>query len=161
MARRRFARPALYMRLVRLCRARGCSWDDAMELVQVQEAHLRLFGYSKTATVRDADSLLRRIVINLSISHYHRQQAQPAFHSLGRLELIDPAPDPERIVAAEQQLDDVANLLSAGSMRTAQIFIAHRGGYSYEEIAAAFFVKERPVKYRSFMAGNKWLYLGT
>ena len=60
--------------------------------------------------------------------------------------LIDPAAGPERTLAAEQQLDGVADLLSAVSTRTCQMFIAQRGGYSYDEVASAFAVKERTVE---------------
>lgn len=112
---------------------------------------MRLLQYQRSARVRDPDSLLRRIVINLSINHYHRERASPlAPESLRALDrggmLIDPAPGPERTVAAEQQLARVADLLSAVSPKTCQILIAQRGGYSYEEIAAGFAVKPRTVE---------------
>lgn len=60
--------------------------------------------------------------------------------------LVDPAPGPERTLAAEQELDWVVKLLSAASSRTCQMFIAQRGGYSYEEVASAFTIKERTVE---------------
>lgn len=140
---------ARYARLIRMCRRRGCSREDADELVQ--EAHLRLFDYQRSTKVRDVESLLRRIVINLSITHFHREHSMPfRFESAGRLErrgmLVDQAPGPERTITAEQELDRVVNLLSAISPRTCQIFIAQRGGYSYEDIAIAFAVKPRTVE---------------
>lgn len=132
-----------------MCRRRGCSLDDARDLVQ--EAHLRLFKYQRTTRIRDVESLLRRIVINLSISHYHRDlSAQCTVASVARLDrqglFIEPAPGPERTAAAEQQLDAVADLLNAVSPRTCQILMAQRGGYSYAEIANAFGVKPRTVE---------------
>src|SRR6185437_5705034 len=140
---------ARYAQLIKMCRRRGCPREDAKELVQ--EAHRRLFEYQRSTKVRDVDSLLRRIVINLSITYFHRELATPvAFESVERLErrgkLVDPAPAAERTVVAEQQLDGVLGLLSAISPRTCQIFIAQRGGYSYEEIATAFGVKPRTVE---------------
>jgi len=140
---------ARYAQLIRMCRRRGCSREDADELVQ--EAHLRFFDYQRTTKVRDVDSLLRRIVINLSISHFHRERSAPfRFRSAEKLDrrgaLVDPAPDPERRMAAEQELDRVASLLSAISPRTCQIFMAQRAGYSYGEIAAGFGVKPRTVE---------------
>jgi len=77
------------------------------------------------------DSLLRRIVINLSISHYHRELSTPfAFESAEKLDtrglLVDPAPGPERALTAEQQLDRVVTMLTAVSPRTCQILIAQR-----------------------------------
>lgn len=111
----------------------------------VQEAHLRLFDYERSTRVRDADSLLRRIVINLSITHFHSEQSRPITFEATRLDrrgvLGDPAPGPERTAAAEQELDRVVTLLNGVSARTCQIFIAQRAGYSYAEIAAAFAVK--------------------
>lgn len=142
--------PAYYLRLIMLCRRWGCSsLEEARDIVQ--EAHLRLFSYEKSAIVRDADSLLRRIVINLNINRFHRSlAARFAFEGIERSDrrglLIDPAAGPERTLAAEQQLDGVVDLLSAGSTRTCQMFIAQRGGYSYGEVASAFAVKERTVE---------------
>lgn len=132
-----------------MCRRRGYSLEDARELVQ--EAYLRFFDYRRSRKIRNPDSLLRRIIINLSITRFHRERSNPVrFVSIERLgglgRLVDPAPSPERTVAAEQQLDAVADLLSAVSPRTCQIFLAQRGGYSYEEIAAAFAVKPRTVE---------------
>ena len=140
---------ARYASLVELCLARGCPLEDAKELVQ--EAHLRLFAYQRTARVRDANSLLRLIVVNLSITYYHRELSRALiFESIEGLDtegiLIDPGPGPERTLDAEQQLDSVVNLVSALSPRTCQIFIAQRSGYSYEEVATAFAVKPRTVE---------------
>jgi RNA polymerase sigma factor (sigma-70 family) len=140
---------ARYAQLIGLCRRRGCTRDDADDLVQ--EAYLRLLQYERSTKVRDMDSLLRRIVINLSISHYHRDLSTSLTTvSVVRLRrhgmLVEPAPEPERTVAAEQQLDAVADLLNAVSPRTCQILMAQRGGYSYAEIANAFGVKPRTVE---------------
>lgn len=142
--------PGYYLRLMILCRRWGCSSpEDARDIVQ--EAHLRLFTYEQSATVRDPDALLRRIVINLNINRFHRNRSgRFAFADVERSDkrglLIDPAPCPERTLAAEQQLDGVVALLSAGSTRTCQMFIAQRSGYSYDEVASAFAVKERTVE---------------
>lgn len=140
---------ARYAQLIKMCQRRGCPPEDAKELVQ--EAHRRLFEYQQSTKIRDVDSLLRRIVINLSITYFHRQMVPSfAFQSVARLErrgvLIDPSPSPERVAAAERRLDGVVSLLNAISPRTCQIFIAQRGGYSYEEIATAFGVKPRTIE---------------
>jgi DNA-directed RNA polymerase specialized sigma24 family protein len=142
--------PGYYLRFMTLCRRWGCSsLEDARDIVQ--EAHLRLFTYEQSATVRDPDALLRRIVINLNINRFHRNlSGRFAFVDIDRSDrrglLIDPAAGPERTLAAEQQLDGVVGLLSRGSTRTCQMFIAQRGGYSYGEVASAFAVKERTVE---------------
>jgi DNA-directed RNA polymerase specialized sigma24 family protein len=117
----------------------------------VQEAYLRLVAYQRTERVRDMDSLLRCIVLNLSFMHYRREVSAPfAYKSIEKAErrwmLVDPAPSPERTLAAELELDGVANMLSATSRRTCQIAIAQHSGYSYEEISAAFAIKPRTVE---------------
>jgi RNA polymerase sigma-70 factor (ECF subfamily) len=140
---------ALYQRLIKMCRALGCSREYARDLVQ--EAHTRLFEYQRSATVPDPAALLRRIVLHLAINHYNRELSVPfKFERIERLDrygtLTDPAPGPERILAAEQELNCVVSLLAAISPRTCQIFIAQRGGYSYGEIAMAFAIKPRTVE---------------
>lgn len=141
---------ARYALLLRICRGRGCSREDAKEVVQ--DAYLRLFEYRRTTKVTGADDhLLRRIVVNLSINHYHRALSNRfEFKSVGKLDrrgfLVHSDPGPERTLAAEQTLDRVVALLSTISPRTSQIFVAQRGGYSYEEIAAAFAIKPRTVE---------------
>jgi RNA polymerase sigma-70 factor (ECF subfamily) len=140
---------ARYARLIRICRRRGCSREDARELVQ--EAYLRLYEYQRSVKVKNVDSLLRRIVVNLSINYYHRTLSRAfSFVSAAELDrremLIDPAPDPERALVAEQELDGVVAQLSAVSERVCRIFIAQRFGYSHEEIGTAFGIMPRTVE---------------
>lgn len=140
---------ARYAHLVRICRRRGCSREDARELVQ--EAYLRLFEYQRSAKVKDPDSLLRRIVINLSINYFHRQLSLPyEFEDVGKLDrrnlLPSQAPDPERSLAAEQEVEAIVSLLNAISERTCRIFISQRIGYSYEELASVYGVTPRTVE---------------
>lgn len=154
---------ARYARLLKLCRARGCTREDARELVQ--EGYLRLFQYLRFTKVRDEDSLLRRIIINLSINHYHRELSTPfVFERIDDLDrrsgLIDPKAGPERTLAAQQHLDRVASLLSAVSPRTCQIFIAQRGGYSYEEIGVGFAIKPRTVEKHVVTATSMLMEIG-
>jgi RNA polymerase sigma-70 factor (ECF subfamily) len=140
---------ARYAHLVNVCRVRGASREDAKELVQ--EAFLRLLEYQRSTRVRDADALLRRIVINLSINYFHRTLSAPLlFEGVDKLDrrgiLIDPAPGPERELAAEQEFAMVVELLSAVSERVCRIFIAQRMGYSHGEIATAFGIMPRTVE---------------
>lgn len=128
---------------------RGCSREDARELVQ--EAYLRLFEYQQSTRIKNPDSLLRRILINLSINYYHRTLSTPfSFESIDDLArrsmLIDPAPSQERALAAEQELRVVADALSAVSERMCRIFLAQRAGYSHDEIATAFGIMPRTVE---------------
>ena len=140
---------ARYAQLIKVCLSRGCSHEVAKEVVQ--EAHLRLLEYQRSAKVKDADSLLRRIALNLAINFYQRELRKIlASERIDKLDrrgrLIDPSAGPERTLAAEQELDVVVSVLSAVSPRTCQIFIAQRGGYTYEEIASAYAVKPRTVE---------------
>ena len=127
---------------------RGCSREDARDLVQ--EAHLRLYEYQRSAKVKDVESLLRRIVVNLSINHYHRALGRFSFESVAELDrregLIDPAPAPERAFAAAQELNMLVEQLSAVSERVCRIFLAQRIGYSYDEIGLAFGIMPRTVE---------------
>lgn len=120
-----------------------------MELVQ--EAHLRLYEYQRTSKVKNVDSLLRRIVINLSINYFHRTLSSPfAFQALAEVDrrerLIDPAPGPERTLAAEQELYMLEAQLRTASARVCRIFMAQRIGYSYEEIGIVFGIMPRTVE---------------
>lgn len=128
---------------------RGCSREDARDLVQ--EAHLRFFEYQQSTRIKNPDSLLRRIVINLSINYFHRTLSTPfSFESIDELDrqgmLINPAPSQERALADGQELDIVVDALSAVSERMCRIFIAQRMGYSHDEIATAFGIMPRTVE---------------
>lgn len=128
---------------------RGCSREDAGELVQ--EAYLRFFEYQQSNRVKNADSLLRRIVLNLTINHFHRTlSSRFSFERVDdrvkRRMLIDPAPSHERLLAAEQELRVVVDTLSAVSERMCRIFVAQRMGYSHDEIATAFGIMPRTVE---------------
>jgi RNA polymerase sigma factor (sigma-70 family) len=140
---------ARYAQLIRMCRMRGCSREDAKELVQ--EAYMRLFEYQRSAKVKNAHSLLRRIVINLSINYYHRTLSSPfSFERIDEVDrreaLIDPTPGPERTLAAEQALDATVGKLREVSERVCRIFISQRLGYSYEEIGTVFGIMPRTVE---------------
>lgn len=146
MPRRRSAR---YVQLIKSCRRRGVPIEDAKEIVQ--EAHLHMFEYQRHTIVRDVDSLLRRIVINLSITFYHRELESPRIcESIERADrqgkLVEETSGLDEALMAEQDLEAVANLLGAISERTCQIFLMQRGGYNYKEIASAFIIKPRTVE---------------
>ena len=142
-------RSSRYLKLIKVCRRRGLSKEDAKEIVQ--EAHLRMFEYQGRSVVRDVDSLLRRIVINLSITFYHRELEDPPIcESIGKADregrLVENRSGLDEALIAEQELGEVTNRLSAISERTCQIFLLQRSGYRYEEIASAFVIKPRTVE---------------
>jgi DNA-directed RNA polymerase specialized sigma24 family protein len=54
------------------------------------------------------------------------------------LALLDPGPGPDEVLAAQQRLNEVRRILDAISIRTREIYLAHRAGYSHQELASAF-----------------------
>ena len=138
-----------YARLVKACLRRGRTLEDAEDLVQ--EAYARLVEYQRGAKVRDEEAFLRRVVGNLAINQFHREQilsfAQETIEQLDREALlVDSSPGVERILSARQQLEQIAAMLGAVSRRTSEVFLAHRAGFSYEEVASELGISTRTVK---------------
>ncbi|MGB6487641.1 MAG: RNA polymerase sigma factor [Steroidobacteraceae bacterium] len=138
-----------YARLVKACLRRGRTLEDAEDLVQ--EAYARLVEYQRSAKVRDEEAFLRRVVGNLAINQFHREQilsfAQETIEQLDRKALlVDSSPGVERILSAQQQLEQIAAMLGAVSRRTSEVFLAHRAGYRYEEVASELGISTRTVK---------------
>lgn len=138
-----------YARLIRACLRRGQLLEDAEDLVQ--EAYARLVEYKRSALVRDEEAFLRRVVSNLAINQYYREQVLSfAPETIEELELQgilgDTGPGVERLLSAQQQLERVAAMLAAVSQRTCDIFLAHRAGFSYGEIASELRISTRTVK---------------
>ena len=136
-------------RLMKVCRRRGRSREEAEDLIQ--EAFLRLHEYCRTTEVRNEEAFLARTVANLAINQYRREQIiSYAAQTVEELEqgvgLPDASPGPERIVAAQQRLNEITKVLGAVSERTCEIFLAHRAGYSYDEIAADLEISQRTVQ---------------
>jgi RNA polymerase sigma factor (sigma-70 family) len=140
---------ARFARLMKVVRRRGRSQEEAEDLIQ--EAFLRLHEYCRTTEVRNEEAFLARTVSNLAINEYRRgrivsyvdQTVEQLEQSTG---LADTTPGPERILAAQQRLDEITRALSAVSERTCEIFLAHRAGYSYHEIALDMDISQRTVQ---------------
>lgn len=140
---------ALLARLQKLMRRRGRSRDDAEDLIQ--EALLRLTEYCCTAQVHNEEAFLQRTVINLSIDRHRRDcrrpQASESVEEIAeRLPLLDTYPGPDEVLAAQQRLDEVRKALDVVGVRTRDIYLAHRAGYNYQELAAAFGVSTSTVE---------------
>jgi RNA polymerase sigma factor (sigma-70 family) len=136
-------------RLLKVLRRRGRSQEDAEDLIQ--DALLRLTEYCRAAPVRNEEAFLERTVINLSIDQHRRECRRP--HSLESVEelaetlpLLDSSPGPDEILAAQQRLDGIRRALDAVSVRTREIYLAHRAGYSHQELASAFSVSTSTVE---------------
>lgn len=142
-------KPPWYTRLIKVCQRLGRSPEEAEDLVQ--DAYVRFLEYRQGKQIRSEEALLSRIVANLAINQYHRERALG--HLCERLEdieeqgeLIDDSPEVFRILVAQDRLREVEQILTKVSERTCQIFVAHRAGFSYEEIGEEFGISKRTVQ---------------
>lgn len=140
---------ALLRRLQKLVRRRGRSQEDAEDLIQ--DALVRLTEYCRTAQVQNEEAFLERTIINLSIDRHRRairrpQAAESVEEIAETLPLLDTNPGPDEVLAAQQRLDEIRKALDAVSVRTREIYLAHRAGYSHQELSAAFGVSTSTVE---------------
>jgi RNA polymerase sigma factor (sigma-70 family) len=143
------SRPAHFAGLLKLLRRMGRSREDAEDLIQ--EAMLRLHVYGQGVQVANEEAFLRQAVHNLSVDQHRRDRSD-----LGRevriedadadCPLIAPETAPEDNLEAQQRLIHIRTLLDAVSVRTREIYFAHRAGYSYGEIAAHMGISQITIK---------------
>jgi len=123
-------------RLQKLLLRRGCTRDDADDLIQ--DAFVRMQAFCEEGgEVREPEAFLVRVVMRLrSNARIHRQRHPYETGLLETLELIDTAPSPDEVFAADQCLERMRTKLDAVSLRTREILFMHRlDGLSYAEIA--------------------------
>ena len=142
-------KPPWYARLTTVCERLGRSHDEAEDLVQ--DAYVRFLEYRQRKQIRDEEALLSLITANLAINQYHRERALAHLvESLDEVEEqgepIDDSPEVQRILAAQDRLRQVEKTLTKVSERTCQIFLAHRAGFSYDEIGYEFGISGRTVQ---------------
>jgi RNA polymerase sigma factor (sigma-70 family) len=134
-------------RIEKLLRRRGASAEDAEDLVQ--EAVVRLFSYTRKAgEVRNSEAFLTRTALNLAVD-LHRSTRRDRFEPepVETLPLLDLAPMPDEILAAEQRLLSMKKALDQVSRRTRNVFFMHRlQGFSHGEIAAKLGVSKSAVE---------------
>lgn len=127
----------LIQKLRRFLRHRGRQGDEADDLIQ--EAFLRLQLYRRERHVRAPEAFLIRTVRNLSVDIL-RQRTQRGAHvalESGRVELIDPQPAPDEILASQQRLQRLRAGLEALPPKTREIVLLQRiEGFSHAQIAA-------------------------
>ena len=138
-------RPIYFSRLLKFLLSKGRSREDAEDLIQ--EAMLRLHMYAKNDVVVNPEAFLRRTLLNLAIDRYRHDRfgsrLEVPIEDIDRQNpLIAPDPAPEHILEYQQRLKGFTNLLDAVNPRTREIYIAHRVGYSYAEIAAEMGIAE-------------------
>lgn len=126
-------------RLRGLLRRRGQRLEDAEDLVQ--EAFVRLQAYCEEGNeVRSTEAFLVRTALNLA-SNARRLDRSHLFvrDKVEDLELIDLAPTPDEVLAAEECLYGIERLLMGLGRRTREVFFMHRlHGMSYVQIADHF-----------------------
>lgn len=132
------SRPAYFKRLLKFLRRKGRSHEDAEDLIQ--EAMLRLHLYGREVPVLNEEAFLRHAVTNLSIDQHRHDRLdlrkQVPFEELNAHNpMISGEATPEQAFEAQQRLARIRTALDAVSLRTGEIYFAHRAGYSYAEIA--------------------------
>jgi RNA polymerase sigma factor (sigma-70 family) len=141
-------RPAYFAHLLRFLRRKGRSREDAEDLIQ--EAMLRLHMYTHSV-VHDKEAFLRRAVHNLAIDQIRRDRSglrrEVPIEEVDRENpLIALGPSPDRVLDSQQRLDELVACLDAVNSRTREIYVAHRLGYCYAEIADTMGVSKTTVK---------------
>ncbi|MGB6353914.1 MAG: RNA polymerase sigma factor [Steroidobacteraceae bacterium] len=143
------SRPAYFDRLLKFLRRKGRSQEDAEDLIQ--EAMLRLHVYGREVPVVNEEAFLRHAVHNLSIDQHRRDRPDlrrevPIEDIDAQSLLVAPQSTPEDTIEAQQRLNRIRAVLDAVSLRTREIYFAHRAGYSYAEIAEQMDISNITIK---------------
>jgi RNA polymerase sigma factor (sigma-70 family) len=142
---------SLLTRLIRKLMRRGESEADAEDLVQ--EASLRVLEYSQEKVVHSIEAFIERTTNNLAIDRHRQRQRYPHenedIHSLEqRLSLVSPIRSPHEVWAIEERLNEIRGALNELLEGTGDIFVLHRAGFSYKELATAFKLSESTIEKR-------------
>ncbi len=153
-----------WARLMRFCQVRGRSREDAEDLIQT--ALLRLEEYCRTAEVkvRDREQFLAKTVRNLVVDQVRHERVisyapDPIEDLADSLALMDPGPTPDRVLDAEQRLNEIKKVLGTVSKRARDVYLLHMAGYEYREIGVALGIKVKTVEghmARAILAMAKW-----
>jgi RNA polymerase sigma factor (sigma-70 family) len=153
-----------WARLMRFCQLRGRSREDAEDLIQT--ALLRLEEYCRTAEVkvRDPESFLTKTVRNLVVDQIRHERvlsfsSDPVEELENHLALIDPAPTPDRVLDAEQRLNEIREILGAVGKRARDVYLLHMAGYEYREIGLELNISVKTVEghmARAILAMARW-----
>ena len=139
---------------------RGHSKEDAEDLMQ--QAYLRtLEYYRKGGEIKNEAAFVMQTAKHCRTDKYrHDQLVTFAGRDIGDLDkkqpILDQAPGPDGILEAQQRLTRVADGLNALNSRTADIFMAQRAGFSYDEIADHYGISHRAIEAHIARA-VKWL----
>jgi len=136
--------------LKRQIRRRDRSREDVDDLIH--DAVLRVAEFCERGEARDPADVLVRTVARLSMNDVrdrsrHPYLSQPVEELDSVLPLIDAAPPPEELVAAEQRWQLVSETLETVSERMRQAFLLSRiHELTYSQIAQQLHVSERTIK---------------
>ena len=127
------SRPAYFKRLLKFLRRKGRSHEDAEDLIQ--EAMLRLHLYGREVPVHNEEAFLRHAVTNLSIDQHRRNRPDlrkevPIEELNAQSPLVSTESTPEEALEAHQRLGRIRAALDAVSLRTGEIYFAHRAGHA-------------------------------
>jgi RNA polymerase sigma-70 factor (ECF subfamily) len=107
--------------------------------------------YGRDTPVVNEEAFLRHTAHNLSIDQHRRNRPDlrkevPIEDIDEQNALIAPESTPEDTIEAQQRLNRIKAVLDAVSLRTREIYFAHRAGYSYAEIAAHMNISNITIK---------------
>jgi RNA polymerase sigma-70 factor (ECF subfamily) len=127
---------------------------------------LRLEEYCRSAgvKVRDRERFLATTVRNLVVDQIRHDQVvtyapEPVEELDDSFALIDPSPTPDRVLDAEQRLNEIKNLLGTVGKRARDVYLLHMAGYEYREIGVALGISVKTVEghmARAILAMARW-----
>jgi len=124
--------------LSRWLRRHGTPRDEVEDVIQ--DAFVRLCRAERAAPIRNVPAFLTAAAKRIRVDRWRcaRREARLFFpESADALDVPDPAPQPQALAEAGDQLAALARQLEAVSPRTCDIFFQHRlEGRTYAEIAA-------------------------
>lgn len=115
----------------------------------MQEAVLRLHAYTRAGgQVRNPEAFLACTAMNLAVDVYRHSRCELYLQEpVEELGLLDIAPAPDEVLAAEQRLLTLRAALDRVSVRTRQIFFMHRlQGFTHAEIASKLGITKSAVE---------------
>lgn len=127
-----------FSKMRRVLYRRGQKRDDIEDLMQ--DAFVRLLEYCSSGNeVREPEAILVTTVQRLAINQARaRTRDRYADEPVEKLQLIDPSPDPEEVVAAAERLREMRLTLETLAPRTREVlFLQRLHGYSYAQISEA------------------------
>lgn len=140
---------AIFSRVRVVLRRRGCTSEDADDLIQ--DAYLRLDSYQRTHVVLHPDAFLIRAAWNLAIDAHRAQRSHGETILLDEESVEVPCGElgstaTEEVVLNWERLTRLSLSVGGLEKRTRAVFVAHLFyGMSYPEIALALGLSVRAV----------------